>query len=103
MWRSITSLFQANQPARASLALVEAYKAVFTRSQHGEMVLADLATYSGFYAVGEYPDPDRLMYQEGMRAVYARIHQHLSLPSERRKELEEAVRREGWPQEGINA
>lgn len=100
-WRSLSATgFRGEQ---ASLALIEAYAATFTKSQHGEMVLADLAAVSGFFGVligddSRAPRPDDLMFQEGMRALYGRIHQHLSLPDERLRELHEAVRRESAAQ-----
>ena len=64
--------------SRQVLALSEAYKAVFTMKQATpealEMVMNDLAEFSGYFAVSPRgASAEEASYDNGMRAVFARI------------------------------
>ena len=75
-------------------ALTEAYKAVFERPNdpHVQMVLADLAGFSGFYQVAPPNDftAGSLDRREGRREVFARIFSRLLLSERDLSDLEAA-------------
>ncbi len=77
---------------------VQAYRAVF--GGHGskeetELVLADLANFSGFYQVTTPADgPEAVRYSEGQRSVFARILRFMRMSSAELAALEAAARAE---------
>lgn len=96
MLRSLATLFpRGNRRGhRAAHRLVQAYREVFGKSREDvEIVLADLAAFSGFYRVTP-PEAGDLAYNEGKRAVYARIFSLLRMTDEEIRGLEEAARHE---------
>ncbi len=100
MWRSLSRLFPwlKSRSTEASLRLTQAYMAVFSGKatrEDAEVVLADLANYSGFYRTSPADTPsDVLRYQEGMRAVYGYVYSHLNLSPSDISALENAARQE---------
>lgn len=85
-------------PTLADRALHQAYLAVFgdAKSEHVQMVLADLATFAGFYQIPapDEVDPIGLARGIGKREVFARIFHFLTLSDRDLSELEEAARDE---------
>lgn len=82
----------------AEQQLVAAYAEVFgKKSEAVEIVLSDLATYTGFYKV-EPPNGDLTAYQagytNGLRAAFGRLFQFLTLSEDQLRALEEAARQE---------
>lgn len=85
--------------ARARHQLTEAYTRVFfsggASKQDAQLVLVDLANFSGFYRVnGPGIDPNDRAFADGMRAVYGRLQRHLRLTDDEVRQLEEAARHE---------
>ncbi len=77
----------------AKLDLQNAYAAVFqgTPSEiQRDMVLVDLATFSGFYSVA--PEGANLSRHEGARSVYGRIHSFLTMTDAEKTAFEVTVR-----------
>lgn len=93
-WRS--KVRQENGPARQEKKLVQAYNEVFGKETEAvEMVLADLASFTGFYGVAPPgTSGDALQYDAGMRAAFGRLFHFLSLSDEQLQALEEAARAE---------
>lgn len=98
-WRTVATQHAAGhrRSATAVLGLAAAYHDVFSKADEStEMVLADLATFCGFYQV---PPPgttsDEMHRDAGRREAFARILSFLTLSSERMQALEEAARQEG--------
>ena len=84
----------------AKLDLANAYHALFegkASDQQREMVLVDLADFSGFYKVtpGGVSHDERA-FNEGQRAVYGRIISHLRMTPDERAALETAARHEAF-------
>ena len=83
---------------RAFVELAAAYKALFSGSggrEEAEIVLTDLASYSGFFMVCERGTPSDLLREtEGMRTVFARIYDFLNLTGDEARRLHEAARAE---------
>jgi len=80
--------------AKAQQKLTAAYREVFkVGREEAEIVLADLAEFSGFYRVTQ-PGAGDLAFNEGMRAVYGRIFRFLRMTDQEIRELEEAARYE---------
>lgn len=99
-WRSIVAIY-GKLKARsfeAQLHTSQAYRRVFRGSPSPEdqaIVLADLASKSGFYRVSSSEASNSaLRQQEGMRELYSHIHRHLSLAPEDIASLENAARLE---------
>lgn len=99
-WRWLSSLYPLGR--RRSVVsrkrLQTAYDSVFGRNDGAEdieIVLADLANFSGFYKVMDYgvSGEDRA-HADGRRAVFARIHKFLRLTPNERTGLEIAARDE---------
>lgn len=94
-WRS-RALELPRGEAAAEQTLVGAYRSVFREGQDAEMVLADMAAFTGFYQV--QPPGDMSAYQagyvNGMRAAFGRLFHFLSLSDRQLAELEEAARLE---------
>lgn len=81
----------------AKLELAATYQRVFTSGEatveDAQVVLADLAQFSGFYAVsGGDNDPVALGRREGNREVFGRIFAHLNMTDLERGMLEKASR-----------
>lgn len=61
-----------------------------------EIVLVDLATYTGFYRVTPPGDSegsrDMIVFNEGMRAAFGRIFMHIRMTNEEMASLETAAR-----------
>ncbi len=77
--------------------LGQAYRAVFTEQtateQQKDMVLVDLAEFSGFYSITPGgSDPDTRAFNEGQRAVFGRVLRFLNMTAEERSFLEEETR-----------
>lgn len=87
LWRKTES------DAGAALRLATAYHAVFygkASDDDQNLVLLDLADFSGFYRVN--PPGVELSYYEGMRAVYGRVFRFLRMSDGERVSLENAAR-----------
>ena len=84
--------------AQALETLKDAYQALFSSQSNraqAEIVLTDLAGYTGFFMVLERGAPESLLReQEGMRRVFARIHNFLHLTGDEARRLHEAARAE---------
>lgn len=82
----------------ATLKLTEAYNQVFSKPgvrEDVDLVLADLAEYSGYFATMPIDAPDRaLQRMEGRREVFARILSLFGVTGEEREELRRAALRE---------
>lgn len=80
--------------SKAAQRLVASYHEVFrTGREEAEIVLADLADFSGFYKVTP-PGAGDLSFNEGKRAVFARIFSFLRMTDEEIRGLETAARHE---------
>ena len=99
-WRSLVSIFgkQKARGVEAQHRRVTAYRNVFTGSPSPEdqsIVLADLASQSGFYRVSSAElSADALRQQEGMRQLYSVIFGYLTLAQDDVIALENAARLE---------
>lgn len=99
-WRSLVTMYGKNKArsVEAQLHLSQSYRRVFRGSPSPDdqaIVLADLASKSGFYRVSSsYVSNDALRHQEGMRDLYSHIFRHLSLAPEDIASLENAARLE---------
>ena len=84
--------------AAASKRLVSAYNAVFTgkgSAEDADMVLADMANFTGFYRVnGIGVSGEDRAFADGLRAAYGRIFRFLNLTDAERRSLEFAAREE---------
>jgi hypothetical protein len=106
-WRTISAGFKPGErrSARAKQDLVRAYQTLFgTESEAAEVVLADLANFCGFASVPPVDaTAETLRFELGLRTVYARIHEFLSLPRDRLIALEAAAKAESFAdqEEGI--
>lgn len=80
----------------ATQELAKAYLSVFDKKRDDvQMVLADLADFTGFYAVSsEDKPPDARAYADGKRAAFGRLFRFLNLTDEERGFLEKAARAE---------
>lgn len=80
----------------ATHELAMAYLSVFDRRKEDvQMVLADLADITGFYAVSSADTPpDARAYADGKRAAFGRLFHFLNLTDEERGFLEKAARTE---------
>lgn len=96
MWRSLASQMDGPRDEKAQARLLQAYRDVFEREDEStEMVLADLANFTGFFKVPPIgTPPDMLLVDQGSRAAFGRLFSFLSLPEERRAAMEKAARRE---------
>ena len=75
--------------------LAEAYRSTFIGSPtkaETDMVLADLATFTGFFtALGPEASGDALRYVEGRRSVFAHIQVYLKMTGANLDELHRAA------------
>lgn len=97
-WASLTSLFAKPRGNEAVDALAQAYRDVFrgnaTQNQ-AQMVLADLADYSGYYKVSPAVESlGELAAEAGKRSVFARIAGFLHMSDSEIRALQEAARQE---------
>ena len=79
----------------AKLDLQKAYVAVFrggADDNQRQVVLADLASFSGFFSVS--PDGADLNEANGKRKVFGRVLEHIAMPEVERDALLQAARRE---------
>lgn len=94
LWQTLSKLVPGRRPAQKATELLRCYEAVF-KSAEGQVVLADLATFSDFYfANGEDLPSDRRAYRDGKRAVIARALGMLRMSEAEREALETAFREE---------
>ena len=100
LWHTIAKSFSFGfrRGASARNDLSRAYQALFTGhggEREAQMVLADLANFTGFYRANGpgFTDSDRA-HSDGMRLAYGRIHQFLRMTDDERRQLEEAARLE---------
>jgi hypothetical protein len=106
-WRTLAaSLPQGRKRgAVAQAKLVRAYQDVFAKDGEAvELVLADLANFTGFYKVPPIgAPPETLLVDQGLRAAFGRLFSFLALPEERMEALEKAARAESLAddEEGI--
>lgn len=93
-WWPIARRYAPSQPAQAAEHLHEAYRGLFRSTKDDvQIVLADLADFSGFYwASGEGVDPHDRAQRDGRREVFARIFHFLNLTEEEKSALAEAAR-----------
>jgi hypothetical protein len=96
-WRS-RALYLKQGVSAAEQHVAFAYRDLFNKpGEQQEIVLADLADYTGYYRV-EPPGADLTAYQAaysaGLRAAFGRVLHFLSLTDEQLAALEEAARRE---------
>lgn len=85
--------------AQRELHLKEAYQRVFVTGSasrdDGELVLTDLAAYSGFFAtVPDDVSSDVLRVREGRRDLFFHVWRNLRMTDRERMALETAVRSE---------
>jgi hypothetical protein len=106
-WRSLASqMAKGSKRGQVSQKrLTQAYLDVFANgSESAEIVLADLANFSGFYKVPPIgAPPETLLVDQGLRASFGRLFHFLSLPDDRLAALEKAARQESLAddEEGI--
>lgn len=95
-WRSLASQTRKSRSVVGQDRLIKAYRDVFMRPDEStEIVLSDLANFTGFYKVPPIGSPpETLLVDQGMRSAFGRIFSFLSLPEEKLKAIEEAARRE---------
>lgn len=94
-WTCLSRLFpqRKRRKPEAALNLAEAYQQVFAGNatyDAAQVVLADLADFTGFYAVSN--DPKHMAFNEGKRAVFHRIFRSLHMTAEEKHALAEAAR-----------
>ncbi len=94
-WRTRARQTRQGVP-NADANLVAAYNSVFAQGREDvELVLADLAEFSGFYKVADRgTSADQLNFDEGKRLAFARIWSFLTLTDKQLEELENAARDE---------
>ena len=98
---TIAKIFEPGKrrTAGAQQRLQQAYEALFSGNgsvQDAEIVLADIATFTGYNLITEPKGAtsEELWYNEGRRSVAGRIVKFAALPGEARMQLAEAVRME---------
>jgi hypothetical protein len=107
-FRHLGRLLWANRasPADAELRLANAYQRVFLGSatrEDQEIVLVDLADFTGFYRVTspEFVPRETVFYNEGMRGAYGRIFRYLRFGDDERASLETAARESAAVRNGL--
>lgn len=96
-WLPIARLLRRNpRGSEAALKLALAYNNVFKpHDPDVQIVLADLADFTGFYRVnGQGIPPDDRAFSDGMRAAFGRLFRFLNLTDEEKAALVEAARAE---------
>ena len=78
----------------AQVELIEAYNNVFKAgSPDVQIVLADLANFTGFFRVnGQGIPPDDRAFSDGMRAAFGRLFRFTQLAEEEREALIQSTR-----------
>lgn len=94
LWTSLVRLYQRARGNQAHLRLALAYHNVFKASNEDvQLVLADLADYTGFYRVnGEGIPPDDRAFSDGKRAAFGRLFRFLNLTDDEKNALVQAAR-----------
>lgn len=95
-WRHRARIAKSVPREQADARLINAYLNVFGRGGEDiELVLVDLAAFSGFYQVeAGGVDADDLNHQAGRRAVFGRIFSFLTLTDDQLAAMEQASRDE---------
>lgn len=96
-WATLRRNHQNAGPSGAELKLSASYQNLFTGNatrEEAEVVLADLAADSGFFAITDPSQHAALPFQEGKRALFGRIWANMRMSNQERISLEEAVREE---------
>lgn len=107
-WSALAHKFQRRLEPRAQIDLSQAYQAVFlgpnaTREQR-EIVLSDLAAYTGFFMFNPSEATDaKLRYVEGMRSVFGHINGQLTLTPQQIEALQRAARADAVQQQQAEA
>jgi hypothetical protein len=100
LWRFVSRSFRPGfrRSGHAIAKLSNAYEALFTghgSKEDAEIVLADIANWTGFYRVnGPGLSAEDRAFFDGQRAVYGRIFRFLRMTEDERRQLEEAARAE---------
>lgn len=95
-WRTAALIEAARGEGTADLALVKAYQdCLGSTREAGQLVLTDLAVYCGLFQPALRGIPaDEANYQNGLKAAFLHILQHLTLPEAELEALVEAARLE---------
>ena len=99
-WISLASLMPLGRRrgAQATQTLTQAYRNLFDAKatrREAQMVLADLASHSGFYQMAAPgASTGELAEANGKRTVYGRLFRFLRLSDDEVRALEEAARQE---------
>ncbi len=95
-WLPLAKRFRQARGSGAALRLALAYHNVFkTQDEDVQLVLADLADYTGFYRVnGEGIPPDDRAFSDGKRAAFGRLFRFLNLTDDEKNALVQAARAE---------
>lgn len=93
-WLPLAKRFLRPRGDEAHLRLALAYHNVFKASdEDAQLVLADLADYTGFYRVnGEGIPPDDRAFSDGKRAAFGRLFRFLNLTDDEKNALVQAAR-----------
>ena len=95
IWRRLSGLFTCRNGRSAEYRLFSAYnrfRSGETTREDAELIIADLANFTGFYRV--HPPDDALAFQEGKRAAFGRLFYFLNLSEAEARALSEAARAE---------
>jgi hypothetical protein len=95
IWRRLSALFAPRNSSRSEYRLFAAYNRFRKGEASGEdaeLIIADLASFTGFYRV--HPPDDALAFQEGKRAAFGRLFYFLNLTEAEARLLAEAARAE---------
>jgi len=95
IWRRLSALFQPRNSSRSEHRLFAAYnrfRSGEASSEDAELIVADLANFTGFYRV--HPPDDALAFQEGKRAAFGRLFYFLNLSEAEARALAQAARAE---------
>jgi len=74
IWRRLSALFAPRNSSRSERRLFAAYNRFRigeATSEDAELIIADLANFTGFYRV--HPPDDALAFQEGKRAAFGNL------------------------------
>lgn len=97
LWHWSARYWRGGTAARTQ-EVASAYERLFTGhggQKEAQIVLADLANWTGFYRVnGPEMGADERAWSDGARSAYARIFRFLRLGDDERRQLEEAARAE---------
>lgn len=96
MWRTIANFLSPGRRrgARARAELADAYREALA-GERGQMIVADLAAFTGFFEVtAAHAPPEIRAFNDGKRAAFGRLFYFLNLSDEERASLMAAVRLE---------